>query len=222
MNKPERDNGETTVRVALVDAGYGNLVSITNALSTFPVDVVIVDDGVGFPEVDRIVLPGVRHFDTGMQGLRARMLEEPLTKRVVDQKIPFLGICLGMQVMFESSAEGNEKGLGWFAGELSAFSVSSGAPRSIHMGWSTAQFEPECRLFDELDPSADFYFLHEFYLPKDQGFEHAVAWAEFGISFVSGIANGDMYGVQFHPEKSQLAGLKVLENFLSPVKVGLP
>ncbi|MGE4552955.1 MAG: imidazole glycerol phosphate synthase subunit HisH [Desulfovibrionaceae bacterium] len=200
--------------VAIVDYGLANIRSVVNALSCFEVEVRVADRGAELAGADAIVLPGVGSFDAGMRGLRERGHDEALTRLVREQGVPFLGICLGLQFLFESSEEGEAPGLGWFAGRLRRFPSGPGALKVPHVGWSDVEVA-DAPLFRGLVPPHTFYFVHSYYLPREgEAAAAAAATCDYGLTFVAAVERDNIAATQFHPEKSQLAGLKLLENFL--------
>ena len=203
-------------RVAVVDYGLANIRSVVNALECFDVAVTVAEEGAALHNADMIVLPGVGSFDAGMKALRERDHADALETHVRERNVPFLGICVGMQFLLEASDEGDEPGLGWIAGRVRRFPGGPGHPKVPHMGWSQVTVNDRSRLFVGLTPPVDFYFLHSFYVP-DEGPSNTLASAigEHGIRFVAALEFENIFAVQFHPEKSQLAGIKVIETFLA-------
>ncbi|MBM3559395.1 MAG: imidazole glycerol phosphate synthase subunit HisH [Alphaproteobacteria bacterium] len=202
-------------RVAVVDYGLGNLRSAMNALSCFGQELAIAETGDALADADIIVLPGVGSFDAGMRGLRSRGHDVALTRQVLGDGVRYVGICLGMQFLFAGSEEGREPGLGWFGGTMRRFPSGPGAPKVPHMGWDEVEMRAGSRMFAGIEPPADFYFVHSYYAPceGDAG-RYAAATARHGFDFVAAVERDNIFAVQFHPEKSQLAGLKLLETLL--------
>lgn len=201
------------MRVAVVDYGLANLRSVVNALACFDVDVLLAERGEALGEAERVVLPGVGSFDAGMRGLRERGHDEALERRVREEGRPFLGICLGLQFLLEGSEEGAEPGLGWLPGRVRRFPGSD--LKVPHMGWNEIRPARPGRLFQKLELPLDVYFVHSFYVPQEGvAAEAATAWCDYGGDFVAAVEVGAIHAVQFHPEKSQLAGMKLLETFL--------
>jgi glutamine amidotransferase len=201
--------------VTIVDYGVGNLGSIPNMLKRLGERAVISSDPSEVKAADRLILPGVGAFDAGVRSLRAQGLIEPLRQRVLKDGVPTLGLCLGMELLFESSEEGQESGLGWLAGRIERFSFSDGARRPIpHMGWNTVKVERQHPLVADLGHEPRFYFAHSYHArcadPND-----VVATAAYGYSFPAVVARNNVLGAQFHPEKSHRFGLKLLANFLA-------
>ena len=200
--------------VAVVDYGLANIRSVMNALECFSVAVKVLDRGDQLGVADKIVLPGVGSFDAGMRGLRERGHIEALNELVIKQGKPFLGICLGFQFLFESSAEGIESGLGWFKGRCLRFDSSQ--VKVPHIGWTEVELREQSTLFAGIRSPADFYFVHSYYAPNSgDAADCAAGFSTYGVKFVPAVERERIFGVQFHPEKSQLAGMKLIENFLS-------
>lgn len=201
-------------RVAIVDYGLGNIRSVVNALSCFDIDVTVAERGSGLADADCVVLPGVGSFDAGMRGLRERGHDEALGRHVRDGGRHFLGICLGLQFLLAGSEEGSETGLGWIDGKVQQF---RGPDLKVpHMGWAEIDVAAGSRLFAALEPPLDFYFVHSYHVPAEgEAARHATATGSHGGPFVAAIERENICAVQFHPEKSQLAGMKLLETFLA-------
>lgn len=200
------------IRVALIDYGLANLRSVQNALSCFECEIKLAEHGSDLMNADRILLPGVGAFDAGMQGLRDRGFVDALTRRVKHEGIPFLGICLGLQFLFESSEEGSLPGLGWFPGRIRRFSSQS--LKVPHMGWSAVEARPGARLFSGMASPIDFYFVHSFFAPCTHEDDWVAGTCHYGQTFAAAVELDNISAVQFHPEKSQLGGMKLLESFL--------
>jgi imidazole glycerol-phosphate synthase subunit HisH len=203
------------VALIIVDYGVGNLGSIPNMLKRLGERAVISSDPSEVKAADRLILPGVGAFDAGARSLRTQGLIEPLRQRVLEDGVPTLGLCLGMELLFESSEEGQESGLGWIGGRIERFSFSDGARRPIpHMGWNTVKVERQHPLVADLGDEPRFYFAHSYHArcadPTD-----VVATATYGYEFPAVVARANVVGAQFHPEKSHRFGLKLLGNFLA-------
>jgi glutamine amidotransferase len=201
----------TAYDALLIDAGTGNLHSVRNALQAlgFRTKVTCLPEDLNVP--GRVVLPGVGAFGSFMQGLRERGLVEPL-KVAARRGDPLLGICVGMQALFEVSEEqGEHAGLGLLAGRVVRFPVFS--DRKVpHTGWNQLWFDQNTPLFQEMQPGAYAYFNHSYYCaPAD--LSSSAARTDYGIDFSSAVHHDNLHGVQFHPEKSQRVGQRVLKNF---------
>jgi glutamine amidotransferase len=201
-------------RVVLVDTGLCNLDSMARAIEECGGNPLITDEPADLREATQIVLPGVGAFPEAMDKLNSSGLATELTEQVLGKGIPFLGVCLGMQLMARRGVEIRETpGLGWIDGEVIPLSPSSGE-RVPHIGWNSVFPTQESPLFGDTPPGRDFYFVHGFVLRPDHT-EDVSATTPYGGGFVSGVAKGTIFGVQFHPEKSQQAGFQVLRNFLA-------
>lgn len=200
--------------IAIVDYGLANVRSVVNALECFTVDVRVAPRGEDLASADAIVLPGVGHFGAGMRALRERKHDQWLRRRAIDERKPLLGICLGMQFFFEDSEEGDERGLGWIPGRVVRFDRHLGI-KVPHIGWSEVRPLSTRGLFSGIGAPTDFYFVHSFYAPL-HGVPQTVtcAVAEYGLPFVAAVEQDNLWGTQFHPEKSQLGGMKLLETFV--------
>ena len=152
-----------------------------------------------------------------MRGLHERGHAAALERLVRGKGVPYLGICLGMQFLFEASEEGTEPGLGWMAGRVRRFPSAPGAPKVPHMGWSEVRTPRPSRLFAGLAPPLDFYFAHSYYVPLEgEAAACTAATCAYGLTYAAAVARDNLCAVQFHPEKSQLAGIKLIETFLGP------
>jgi glutamine amidotransferase len=201
--------------VTIIDSGLCNLDSIARAVEECGGCPRITSDARDLELADRIILPGVGAFPEAMRNLRRDSLDLALHEQVVAKGIPFLGICLGMQLMATKGHEGTEEnGLGWIEGEVERLEPDGQDHRIPHIGWNEVHFGRECALFRGIPSDKDMYFVHSYHL-RCRREEDAVAHTPYCGGFVSAVQHGSMFGVQFHPEKSQRLGLLVLRNFLS-------
>jgi glutamine amidotransferase len=199
--------------IAIVDYDIGNLSAVANMLHRLGAACQITADPEQIEHADRIILPGNGDFDACMRNLRATGLIPVLEKRVLGQKTPLLGICVGAQMLGKSSREGQERGLGWIDMSAERFPDLPGLPVP-HMGWrSVIPTSREHPLAEGLEADTRFYFVHSFYLRPAQ-LEDSILQAEYGIPFTAAIARGNIAGVQFHPEKSHRFGKQLLSRFL--------
>jgi len=198
--------------VILVDAGTGNLRSVQKALESLGAIVKRTDDPQKVLSGRRIVLPGVGAFGDFMSGLRARGLDSVI-KEVASRGVPLLGICVGMQAFFEIGEElGEHKGLGLLAGRVVRFAESLSV-KIPHTGWNQVEARKDAGLFDQVNAGAYVYFNHSYYCqPRDTS--DILATTEYGLTYACAVQRGNIFGVQFHPEKSQAVGLRILKNFL--------
>lgn len=193
---------------AIVDYGVGNLKSVSNAMAYLGHRTVVTEDAAGLEGADAIILPGVGAFPDAAERLRAGGLDRALLEQV--GKKPILGICLGMQLLFEQGREVRpSRGLGLIAGSVERIQTALKLP---HIGWNQLSFPNPSPLFAGLEEGAAVYFVHSFCGMARQETQ-VVARTEYGISVVAAVQNGSVFGCQFHPEKSGEVGLKILDNF---------
>jgi len=203
-------------RIAVVDYGAGNLVSIQQALTSVGAEVAFARDGAALTGIDAVVVPGVGAAAPAMDRLRQQGIAEPLRVWLAADR-PFLGICLGLQLLFESSDEDRAVTLGALAGTTTRL---LDAPTLPHIGWNQVVRRRAHPVFDGIEDGADFYFVHS-YAGAPQGGpddEVVVAQTTHGGTFVSAVARGALLGVQFHPERSGSDGLRLLGNFVDLVR----
>lgn len=200
--------------IAIVNYGSGNVQAVANIYTRLHVPFVLADKAEQLEAADHYLLPGVGAFDSCMKTLNASGMRDTLEKQVVEKKKPVIGICVGMQLLARSSEEGNEKGLGWIEGEVKRFDPATfhQATRLPHMGWNTAEPAQNSSIFNEVDLSIGYYFLHSYYFQCDRE-QDVLAVTEYGGRFASAVHRDNVYGVQFHPEKSHQAGIQLLHNF---------
>jgi glutamine amidotransferase len=201
--------------VTIIDYGMGNMGSIANMLRRNQIEVNISSDPDQIGHATKLILPGVGSFDAGMRHLSESGVREIVQRKVLGDGTPILGICLGMQLLFEGSEEGKEPGLGILKGRFWKFPVVHGGTRFVvpHMGWNFVKPVGECRLAEGLEENARFYFVHSYYLPEAPASAKGVFMAEYGCRFVAGVEIDTVCGVQFHPEKSHRWGVRLLGNF---------
>jgi imidazole glycerol-phosphate synthase subunit HisH len=201
--------------VTVVDYGLANIQSVVNALECFTPNIRIAETGNDLAGATKIVLPGVGHFDEGMRGLRSRGHIAALESQVLGAGVPLLGICLGLQFLFEGSDEGIEPGLGWVSGRITRIDEGKGV-KVPHMGWSEVTCPRPSRLLAEIQSPIEFYFVHSFCASNTgEAASLASATCIHGNEFVAAFERDNIFATQFHPEKSQLAGMKLLETFLA-------
>ena len=198
--------------IILIDAGTGNLRSVQKALETVGANVLRTDDPKKVVSGGRVVLPGVGAFGDFMSGLRARGLEEAVNE-VAQRGASLLGICVGMQAFFDVGEEmGEHKGLGLLQGKVVKFADSLSV-KIPHTGWNQLEARNDARLFDQVDAGAYVYFNHSYYC-QPQNSSDILATTDYGMNYACAVQCENIFGVQFHPEKSQAVGLKILKNFL--------
>lgn len=198
--------------VILIDAGTGNLRSVQKALESIGANVLRTNDPDKVLSGNRVVLPGVGAFGDFMSGLRAGELESVI-KEVAVRGIPLLGICVGMQALFEVGEEmGEHYGLGLLDGRVRLFDESLGV-KIPHTGWNQIEVENDAPLFNQIENGAYVYFNHSYYC-QPQNIADVIATTDYGLQYACAVRRGNIFGVQFHPEKSQSIGLRILKNFL--------
>lgn len=202
--------------IAIVDYGCGNLGSIRNMLKKIGHTSVITSDPEELAKAEKMILPGVGSFDTGIGSLKQSGLSEVMEQKAHVQKVPVLGICLGMQLMTKGSEEGKLPGLGWFDADAKKFPTQvNGEKFAIpNMGWNYITATENARLFRDMYDEPKFYFVHSYYISCRRS-EDIAATAHYGIEYVCSFERDNLFGVQFHPEKSHKYGMKLLSNFAS-------
>ena len=194
----------------IIDYGAGNIKSVEKALLSLGQEVVITDDADTILNAERIILPGVGAFGNAMAQLEKTGLDEVI-REAVRRKIPFLGICLGLQLLFEKSDEAlGVKGLGVLKGEVKKIPAKKGL-KIPHMGWNSLHFAHNGKLFQGIEEGAYVYFVHSYYVDTDS--QYITTTADYGIKVPGIVEKGNVYGMQFHPEKSGNVGLDLLRTF---------
>jgi glutamine amidotransferase len=200
--------------ITIIDYKTGNLGSIQNILKRIGEDSVITSDKSEIARATKLILPGVGTFDTGMRNLNELDLVEILNKKVILEKIPVLGICLGMQLLSKGSEEGLLPGLGWIDAETVRFRFEHGTEyKTPHMGWNFIKQHKAGGLFNNMYPDARFYFVHSYFFRANDP-EDILTSTTYEVEFTSAVERGNILGVQFHPEKSHKFGMKLLKNFV--------
>lgn len=200
--------------IAIIDYGLGNVKAFANVYERLNIAVSIARQVDDLKEVTKVILPGVGAFDHAMTKLNRSGMREELDKLVLEKHIPVLGICVGMQMLARTSEEGVLQGLGWIDGVVKKIDSSSlkSMTKLPHMGWNTINPNLRNPLFITLNSNSRFYFLHSYYFHCD-GPENVIATTNYGKEFASAVNHGNIYGVQFHPEKSHHWGIQLLKNF---------
>ena len=200
-------------KVVIVDYQMGNVLSVGRALHRIQINHSLTADHNEILQADKIILVGVGHFQNGMKNLKSLDLIETLNEYALIKKKPVLGICLGMQLMSKISEEGHCKGLGWLDCEVKKFQVQDTIKFKVpHAGWNQIKQVRDCDLMANIPNFSEFYFVHSYYMsPTDQII--AKNTTDYSGSFVSAIQQENLYGVQYHPEKSHEVGLQLLKNF---------
>jgi imidazole glycerol-phosphate synthase subunit HisH len=194
--------------IAIFDYGAGNLRSVQNTLAEVGAPYTLVDDAEGLEQAEKIILPGVGHFGQMLRALDAMRVRQSIRERI-DAGVPFLGICLGLQAMFAASEEAPEvKGLGIFPETVRRFSTEARVP---HMGWNALDSGRPSRLLAGLGECPYVYYAHSYYAPVCSA---TVATSNYTLDYTAAVEQGNLFGVQFHPEKSGPVGLKIVKNFV--------
>ncbi|HEY0924876.1 imidazole glycerol phosphate synthase subunit HisH [Rheinheimera pacifica] len=201
--------------IALIDYGIGNLQAFLNLYQRLHIPVMVATTVEHIEQADKLILPGVGHFDHAMQLFNASAMKDAVVRRVTEDKVPIIGICVGMQMLAFSSEEGSEPGLGWVPGRVRSLksALDNTQLPMPHMGWNDVVATIDAPLFKHF--TADdtrFYFLHSYYFQPDHT-EFCIARCDYGISFSCAVRKGNVFGVQFHPEKSHHFGEQLLKNF---------
>ena len=194
--------------IAILDYGAGNLRSVQNTLGAIGARYILADDAEGLRRADKIILPGVGHFGQLLRSLDAMRVRETLIARI-REGVPFLGICLGLQALFDGSDEAPEiRGLGLFSGTVRRFAQDARVP---HMGWNDLDVAPDSKLLAGVGPRPFVYFAHSYYVPLCDA---AKAVCTYTVPYTAALESENVFGVQFHPEKSGALGLKIVRNFI--------
>ncbi|UCD17684.1 MAG: imidazole glycerol phosphate synthase subunit HisH [Candidatus Zixiibacteriota bacterium] len=204
------DSGKTVI----VTYGMGNLGSVKNMLKKIGCEAVITADPGKIESADRLILPGVGSFDRGMKNIKESGFLEILGQKVLEERTPILGICLGMQLLTEGSEEGITRGLGWISAKTVRFSFN-GSPLPLkipHMGWNFVRPARKSRLIDNIGDRPRFYFVHSYHVVCNNP-DDIVLICNYGGEFACAVQHNNIMGVQFHPEKSHRFGLQLLRNF---------
>ena len=202
------------IKIAIIDYGLGNLRSVYGSVEKLGYQAYITNDIAKFEEADKLILAGVGAFKDGMESLNNLGLVEPLTKLVLDGQKPILAICLGFQLLANESHEfGLHKGLGWIDAEVKKIDTKNSDLRVPHVGWNDLFVTKDCILWKNIPEDSLFYYVHSFHVNCSSD-DIVVGNCSYGIDFTAAVQQGNIYGTQFHPEKSQYYGLEVLKNFI--------
>lgn len=199
--------------ITIIDYGLGNLASISNILKKIGVNSLISNQKKDIEQAKKLILPGVGSFDYGMNNLKELNLIDVLNEKVIVNKTPILGLCLGFQLMTNGSEEGKLKGLGWFNATCAKFKVDPKEYKIPHMGWNLVQSYQPSQLTKDIDPLR-FYFVHSYHINHEEK-ENIILQANYAYTFTCGMQKENIFGVQFHPEKSHKYGMQLFKNFAS-------
>ncbi|HUH42996.1 MAG TPA: imidazole glycerol phosphate synthase subunit HisH [Sulfurimonas sp.] len=203
-------------QVVIIDYNMGNLRSVQKAFEEVGCNAIISNHHDIIKKASKIVLPGVGAFRDGMKHLKELGLIELLNQEIIENKKPFLGICLGMQLLAKNGYENGETaGLGWIDAEVVKFDFSHQKEKLKipHVGWNSVTYKNSNKLFKDVQNESDFYFVHSYYFQTDENV--ITSTTDYGYDFVSSINKDNIFALQFHPEKSQTAGLRVIKNFVN-------
>ena len=203
-----------STKIVILDYGMGNLHSVYKKIHKMDVNVIVANNPKDILIADKIILPGVGHFKMAMENLLKLALIETLTEVVIEKKKPILGICLGMQLFANSSEEGNVSGLGWIDADVTKFKIENTLKYKIpHTGWNQIQIQKESLLMKNIPDNSEFYFVHSYhYKLKNQN--DSLQETEYEYFFTSAVEKENIFGVQYHPEKSHDVGELLLKNFV--------
>jgi len=200
-------------RITIIDYGMGNLRSVQKKFQRVGAEAIISSDLEELKKAKKLVLPGIGHFSNGVNNLKKSGIWEILNQRVLEDKIPILGICLGMQLMAKHSEEGNVDGLGWFDAEIVKFSIKDKLKFKVpHMGWNSASVNKNSLLFKNVSEEFLYYFVHSYHINCNDE-EDILTTTKYEYEFTSSIQKNNIYGTQFHPEKSHDWGELLYKNF---------
>lgn len=198
--------------ITIIDYDAGNLQSIVNMLKKIGVESTVAANATEIESAAKLILPGVGRFDSGMSKLHEKKLTDAINKRVLHDKIPILGICLGMQLMTKCSEEGQMSGFGWINAETVKFKFSDSSIKIPNMGWLDVKSTKSNSLMKNIPDEPRFYFVHSYYVNCNNP-EDVILTANYGCEFHCGFQKENIFGVQFHPEKSHKYGMTLLKNF---------
>jgi glutamine amidotransferase len=198
------DNDRTSGPIGIVDYGVGNLGSVRNMLRRVGCNPLMIDNAADMLRCSKLILPGVGAFDRAMERLDASGLRDPLDEMALERRAPILGICLGMQLLTRGSEEGNRPGLGYIAAEARRFPRDAGL-KVPHMGWNVVTVPNPSPLTAHFEPESRFYFVHSYFVTVDDPADSMLK-CTYGVTFDAGIMHGNIFGAQFHPEKSHRYG----------------
>jgi glutamine amidotransferase len=200
--------------ITIVDYGLGNIRAFLNMYHRLNLEARTASTAAELKTASKVILPGVGSFDDAMQRLARSGMRDALDDLALRQRVPILGVCVGMQMLAHGSDEGQLPGLGWINARVKWLDARPSNPKLPvpHMGWNDVRPVTKTRLFDQLDSGARFYFLHSYYFHCDRD-EDRIAVADYGGDFACAAGSGNVFGVQFHPEKSHHYGVRLLQNF---------
>lgn len=201
-------------KIVIIDYGMGNHFSVQKKLNRLGYDAVITNDIQLIKNAEKIILPGVGHFGKAMENLKRLNLVDILNEEVLQKKKPILGICLGMQLMASSSEEGDTKGLNWIDAIVAKFNTTDQLKYKVpHTGWNQTKQLKDSKLLNEITDSPEFYFVHSYHFKCNDNMD-ALCSTNYETDFISAIERDNIFGIQFHPEKSHDIGMQLIKNFI--------
>ena len=207
--------------IKILDYGMGNTASMLNMIRKSGGEAEFCSKAENLESATKIVLPGVGSFDNCIEKLNESGMLETLTRKVLDEKVPFLGVCMGMQLLFEKSEEGELPGLGWIKGDVARFDFTRleqhKSLKIPHMGWNVVEPNTYANVFSGLEEEARFYFVHSYHVNCSDSSD-ILATTHYGYEFTCSIHRDNIWGTQFHPEKSHRFGMQFFKNFLKEIK----
>lgn len=200
--------------ITIVHYGVGNITAFLNIFKELGIVCTLAQSKIDLLRATKLILPGVGHFDFAMQKLKESGMIDTLNQRVLEDKIPVLGICVGMQMMAKNSEEGISEGLGWIDAKVKKVNTDNLNQKTLlpHMGWNSVNIKARSALFDGFKSYEDFYFLHSYFM-ECENHKDILATVDYGGEITAIVQNENIYGIQCHPEKSHQIGIKFLENF---------
>lgn len=200
--------------ITIIDYGLGNIRAFANVYERLNIKTKLAHTADDLKDAKKIILPGVGSFDHAITLLNNSGMRDALDKHVMENKVPVVGICLGMQIMAKSSDEGKLPGLGWIDGEVKLFDATTISYKTHypHMGWNSIHPLKKSKILESFENEARFYFLHSYYFVCHNQ-EDVLATTDYGITYASAVSSENIFGIQFHPEKSHSNGVQLLKNF---------
>ena len=200
--------------ITIIDYGLGNIKAFVNVYNRLNIKTKIAQKASDIEGASKIILPGVGAFDYAISQLNNSGMRDEIEKKVLINRIPIMGICVGMQILAKSSDEGTLPGLGWINGKVKKFETSINSPsiKLPHMGWNTIKPVNNSPLMIGFSDNSRFYFLHSYYFIVENK-KDIISTTNYGLGFSSGVSSDNIFGIQFHPEKSHANGIRLLQNF---------
>lgn len=202
-------------KIVIIDYGMGNLRSVYNKLNRYGISVLVSNKIDEINSAEKLILPGVGNFAYGMKNIKELGLLDVLKHKVNEEKIPILGICLGMQMLTKHSEEGDVEGLGFIDADTKRFNFNGNKKLKVpHIGWNTVNINKTSPLLSGIENDSLFYFVHSYYVSCNNT-QDVLLSSHYGLDFISGFQKDNIYGTQFHPEKSHSTGIQLIKNFIA-------